>query len=74
VINNQSSYLRNTFPDFWYMDGTENKTEAGADIWGCETPYEGPQPSNMNYSYGYGTLTAGHLDGTLGDKTYGTLG
>lgn len=74
VVNNQTDYLRNTFPDFWYMDGSTTKSVSGKDIWGCDTPYEGPNPSDMNYILGYGKLTGGHLDGMKGDKTFGTLG
>ena len=28
----------------------------------------------MTYSFGYGSLSAGHIDATRGDKTFGTLG
>jgi len=56
------------------MDGSTTKSVSGKDIWGCDTPYEGPNPSDMNYILGYGKLTGGHLDGMKGDKTFGTLG
>jgi len=28
----------------------------------------------MTYDFGYGKLSAGHIDATLGDKPFGTLG
>lgn len=28
----------------------------------------------MTYEYGYGKLTGGHIDASLGDKPFGTIG
>ena len=38
--------------------------------------YKGPTmgPSYLSYTIGYGLLTAGHLDLTKSDKSFGTLG
>ena len=50
VINDQSAYLRNTFVDFWYQEPRflSNNTYEGKSIWGCETPYDGPNPISLN--------------------------
>lgn len=74
VIDDQSSYSRNYYPDFkWETDGI-NITVPGKDIFECEGAYTGAPPENMTYDFGYGKLSAGHIDATLGDKTFGTLG
>lgn len=36
--------------------------------------YTGPQFDDLTITYGYGALTAGHLDLTMSYKTFGTLG
>jgi hypothetical protein len=37
-------------------------------------PYTGPNfGDDLSYTYGYGALTAGHLDLTKSYKTFGTL-
>ena len=38
-------------------------------------PYTGPSlDDTLSYTYGYGALTAGHLDLTKSYKNFGTLG
>jgi len=36
--------------------------------------YDGYPIENMNYNFGYGKLSAGHIDPSLGDKPFGTIG
>ena len=36
--------------------------------------YVGPALSDLSYTFGYGSLSAGHLDLTKADKSFGTLG
>jgi hypothetical protein len=79
VINNQTSIARNTYPDFWYeIEGNNITVEGDLVIENCDDGetggYDGYPPENMTYEYGYGKLTGGHIDASLGDKPFGTLG
>jgi hypothetical protein len=77
VVNDQSGYARNTYPPLQYVDPGNSSnvtTIEGKMIFDCPEDYNGPDIYDLTYSFGYGSLSAGHIDATLGDKTFGTLG
>jgi len=66
-------FPRNTYPNFTRKDG--NSTEIpGKDIFCDFENYNGPPIEDLSYNFGYGSFSGGHMDATLGDKTFGTLG